>query len=134
MNFLNVGPEPIILTLHEPLFSVEFQRLEESAEVEYAGPYQDQDDFTADQYNYILNARTTSLAEIPQLRTQMSRVSALIEELIEECFPDPDQGLELRPEIKKRLLQSSNLSSYYWRCSLRQWPTAGLTAGVILSV
>lgn len=109
MNFLNVGPEPIMITLHEPLFSVEFQRLEEPAETGYTGPYQDQDDFTADQYNYILSARTTSLAEIPQLRVQMCRVSALIEELIEECFPDPDEGLELRPEIKKRLLKSSKM-------------------------
>jgi len=109
MNFLNVGPEPITITLHEPLFSVEFQRLEEPAEVEYSGPYQDQDDFTADQYNYILSARTTSLAEILQLRTQMTRVSALMEELIEE-FTDPDEGLELRPEIKERLLESAKLS------------------------
>lgn len=113
MNFLNVGPEPIAITLHEPLFSVEFQRLEEPAETEYFGPYQDQDDFTADQYNYILSARTTSLAEIPLLRGEMSRVSALIEELIEEYFPDPDEGLELRPEIKERLLKSSKLPRDY---------------------
>lgn len=109
LNLLNVGPEPIKLELHEPLFSVEFQRLEEPAEVEYSGPFQDQDDFPADQYNYILSARTTSLAEIPNLRLDITRLSALIEEL-EEALPDPDEGLELKPEIEYRLLQSSKLS------------------------
>ena len=108
MNLLNVGPEPVAIALHDPLFSVEFQRLEEPAEVEYSGPFQDQDDFPADQYNYILNARTTSLAEIPLLRKEMTRLSALLEEF-EENFPDPDEGLELRPEIKERLLKSSKL-------------------------
>jgi dCTP deaminase len=109
LNLLNVGPEPITITLYEPLFSIEFQRLEEPAETGYSGSFQDQDDFPAEQYNYILSARTTSLAEIPLLRKEMTRVSALIEELIEEYFPDPDEGLELRPEIKEKLLKSSRL-------------------------
>jgi len=108
MNLLNVGPEPVTLTLYEPLFTVEFQKLEEPAEVGYSGPFQDQDDFPADQYNYILSARTTSLAEIPLLRKEMTRLSVLIEEF-EENFPDLDEGLELRPEIKERLLKSSKL-------------------------
>lgn len=108
MNLLNVGPEPVTITLQEPLFSVEFQRLEEPAEIEYSGPFQDQDDFPADQYNYILNARTTSLAEIPLLRKEMIRLSALLEEF-EENLPDPDEGLELKPEIKEKLLKSSKL-------------------------
>lgn len=108
LNLLNVGPEAVTLTLHEPLFSVEFQRLEEPAEFAYSGPFQDQDDFPADQYNYILSARTTSLAEIPNLRQDISRLSALIEEL-EEALPDPDEGLELKPEVEDRLLQSAKL-------------------------
>ena len=108
LNLLNVGPEPVTLTLHEPLFSVEFQRLEEPAEVAYSGPFQDQDDFPAEQYNYILSARTTSLAEIPNLRMEITRLNALIEEL-EEALPDPDEGLELKPEVEDRLLRSSNL-------------------------
>lgn len=113
LNLLNVGPEPIIITLHEPLFSVEFQKLDEDAE-EYSGSFQDQDDFPAEQYNYILSARTTSLAEIPLLRKEMVRVSALMEELIEEYFPDPDEGFELRPEIKEKLLKSSKLPRSYF--------------------
>jgi dCTP deaminase len=113
LNLLNVGPEPVTITLYEPLFSIEFQRLEEPAETGYSGSFQNQDDFPADQYNYILSARTTSLAEIPLLRKEMIRVSALIEELIEEYFPDPDEGLELRPEIKEKLLKSSKLPRNY---------------------
>ena len=108
MNLLNVGPEPVTLTLYEPLFTVEFQKLEEPAEMGYSGPFQDQDDFPADQYNYILSARTTSLAEIPLLRKEMTRLNALLEEF-EENLPDPDEGLELRPEIKEKLLRSSKL-------------------------
>lgn len=108
LNLLNVGPEPVTLTLHEPFFSVEFQRLEEPAEVAYSGPFQDQDDFPAEQYNYILSARTTSLAEIPNLRMDITRLSAVIEEL-EESLPDPDEGLELKPEVEERLLRSSGL-------------------------
>jgi len=105
---LNVGPEPITLTLHEPIFSVEFTRLEEEAEAGYSGPYQDQDDFPAEQYNYILSARTTSLAEIPTFRRDIRRLNALIEEL-QERMSDPDAGLELKPEVEERLARSSRL-------------------------
>jgi dCTP deaminase len=108
MNLLNVGPEPINLTLHEAIFSVEFTRLEEEAEVGYSGPFQDQDDFPAEQYNYILSARTTSLAEIPTFRRDIRRLNALIEEL-EERMADPDAGLELKPDIEERLTRSSKL-------------------------
>ncbi len=108
MNFLNVGPEPVTLTLQEPIFSVEYTRLEEEAEFPYSGPYQDQDDFPADQYNYILSARTTSLAEIPTFRKDIRRLSALIEEL-EERIVDPDSGLELKSDIEKRLAHSLKL-------------------------
>jgi len=105
MNLLNVGPEPVTLTLGEPIFSVEFQRLEESASTGYSGPYQYQDDFPDEQYQFILTARTTSLAEIPTLRQEVARLNVLIEEL-EERLPDPDEGLEIRPEIEERLRRS----------------------------
>ena len=107
-NLLNVGPEPATITLHEPFFTVEFQKLEEPAEVAYSGPFQDQDDFPTDQYNYILKARTTSLAEIPLLRQEMNRLSVVLQEF-EENFPDPDEGLELKLEIKEKLLKSAKL-------------------------
>lgn len=108
MNLLNVGPEPVPITLDEPLFSVEFQRLEEMAEVGYSGIYQDQEDFPRDQYDFILGARTTSLAEIPALRREIARLSTLIEEL-EELLGDPDEGLEIKPEVQERLLRSKGL-------------------------
>jgi len=108
MNLLNVGPEPVPLRLNDTLFSVEFERLDEPAEAPYSGPYQNQDDFPEEQYNYIMSAHTTSLAEIPTLRMELARLSGVIEEL-EESLPDPDEGLELRPEIRDRLKQSSTL-------------------------
>lgn len=105
MNLLNVGPEPVMVTRNGPLFTVEFHRLEEPAKTGYAGPYQGQDDFPQDQYDFILSARTTSLAEIPTLRQEVARLSVLVEEL-EEKLPDPDEGLELKPEVQNRLRQS----------------------------
>ncbi len=108
MNLINFGPEPVAVNLNDLLFSVEFERLDEPAEIPYSGPYQDQTDFPEDQYNYILSAHTTSLAEIPTLRTDITRLSNLIEEL-QDNLPDPDEGLELRPEIKERLKKSSML-------------------------
>ncbi len=109
MNLINVGPEPVTLTLHEAFFTVEFQRLEEPATLPYSGPFQDQDDFPAEQYQYILKARTTSLAEIPALRREMSRLSTLIADL-QEGLPEPDEGMELRPETEERLRRSRMLS------------------------
>ena len=105
MSLLNVGPEPVKITLGEPMFTVYFQRLEEPAEEGYQGPYQDQDDFPSDQYEYILSARTTSLAEIPTLRQEVTRLSVLLEEL-HELLPDPDAGWELRPEVVEKLQRS----------------------------
>ncbi|MFQ5826989.1 MAG: hypothetical protein ACE5IA_06500, partial [Dehalococcoidia bacterium] len=77
-------------------------RLDEPAAEGYSGKHQYQDDFPAEQYEFILSARTTSLAEIPTLRQQVARLSVLIEEL-EERLPDPDEGLELKPEVEKLL-------------------------------
>jgi dCTP deaminase len=105
MNLLNVGPEPVTLTLGEPIFTVEFHTLEEPASSGYSGPYQYQDDFPEEQYHFILSARTTSLAEIPTLRQEVARLNVLIEEL-EEKLPDPDEGLVLIPEIEDRLRRS----------------------------
>lgn len=108
MNLLNVGPESVALKLDDLLFTVEFELLDEEAENPYSGPYQEQDDFPEDQYNYIMSAHTTSLAEIPTLRTEVSRLSNVIQEL-EEGLPDPDEGLILKPEIKKKLEKSAQL-------------------------
>ena len=104
MCLQNVGPEPIPVTLGESFFTIQFDRLEEPAE-EYAGPHQDQLDFPPDQVAFILSARTTSLAEIPRLRSDIEGLRMAIEDL-HDIFPDPDEGLEIRPEIRERLLQA----------------------------
>ena len=109
INLQNVGPEPVTITVNTPLFTVEFHRLEEPASRGYEGQHQDQYDFPDDQYEFILSARTTSLAEIPSLRRQVARLNVLIEEL-EERLPDVDEGLELRPEVREKLLESLNKS------------------------
>ncbi len=108
LNLLNVGPEPVAVKYKDPIFSIEINRLEEDAEKPYDGPYQNQDDFPADQHNYILNARTTSLAEIPTLRKQVSILSGLLGELSDR-IPDPDDGLELRPDIEEVLSRCREL-------------------------
>lgn len=108
MNLLNVGPEPITVSMNDILFSIEFEQLGEPAGKPYSGPYQNQFDFPEDQYNYILSAHTTSLAEIPTLRTEIVRLSNLIEEL-EDSLPDPDANLAMRPEVIKKIKESSGL-------------------------
>jgi len=109
LNLLNVGPEPITIKYKEPILSVEINRLEEMVEKPYDGPYQNQDDFPADQHNYILNARTTSLAEIPTLRKEVSRLNGLLQEF-GEIMPDPDDSLELNPQIEEILSRSQDIS------------------------
>ena len=78
MSLQNVGPSPIALTLDKPLYTVEFQTLDEPAHDAYSGTYQDQDDFPEDQYEFILSAGTTSLAEIPKLREEIARLGVLL--------------------------------------------------------
>lgn len=113
LNLLNVGPEPITIKLGEPLFSVEFSRLEEPADAGYSGMYQDQDDFPADQTNFILQAHTTSLAEIPTFRAEIRKLNVLMEELLEEKERDPDEGLVLRDEVKETLLKCSKSPKHF---------------------
>jgi dCTP deaminase len=105
LALVNVGPEPITLTRGIPMFSVEFNRLEEPAESGYQGEYQGQEDFPADQYEFILSAHTTSLAEIPSLRRDVMLLNGLVEEL-RETLSDLDEGLDIRPEVEERLQQS----------------------------
>jgi len=111
VNLENVGPEPVEITFGEPFFTVEFQRLEKPASRGYAGKNQNQNSFPDEQIAFIINARTTSLAEIPTLRLGIARLNALIVELMEELderLPDVDAGLELKPSFERRLLKSVN--------------------------
>ena len=105
MNLQNVGPEPVTLKRREPLFTVSFEKLGEPASRGYEGAYQNQDTFPDDQVEFILTARTTSLAEIPTLRAEIATLKVVIEQL-REYLPDPDEGLELKPQVEQRLLNS----------------------------
>lgn len=120
----NVGPEPVRVKLGEPFITIQFDRLEEPAEA-YEGPHQDQDDFPQDQVDFILSARTTSLAEIPKLRNEIKRLSTLVEG-IDDRIPDPDEGLELRPEIKEQLLQASKTPRHELLSAEEFWKQMGL--------
>jgi dCTP deaminase len=104
LNLLNVGPEPISIKKGEPLFSVEFHQLDEPTNP-YGGPQQDQDDFKEEQIQYILSARTTSLAEIPTFRQQIARLSVLMQELADK-LPDPDEGFALKAQVERTLRDS----------------------------
>ncbi len=107
VSLQNVGPEPITIELDRPFFTATFERLDEPVELGqgYEGSHQDQHDFPEDQKTYILSARTTSLAEIPTLRENVARLTALVEELNDK-LPDPDAGLEINEEIVERLSDS----------------------------
>lgn len=123
LSLLNVGPEPITLTLGVPFFTVEFQTLDEPATSGYDGSYQALEDFPPDQYEFILSARTTSLAEIPTLRQEVHRLHLVIEEL-EEKLPDPDENLEIRPEVEEKLRRSLETGKLLSLDEVRNKPSA----------
>jgi len=75
ISLFNVGPEAIELKLGEPIFTVEFHRLVEATQNPYDGDYQNQLTFSTDQRKFILEAQTTSLAEIPLIRTDVEYLS-----------------------------------------------------------
>lgn len=112
ISLFNVGPESIDLEMGAPIFTIEFTKLEEPTKSPYSGEYQYQSDFPADQYNFVLGARTISLAEIPNLKEEIKRVNdrvaglEVLREDIEEILEDPDRGKELKEEVKERLRRS----------------------------
>ena len=109
MNLQNVGPEPISLIANEPFFTVQFETLDEPATRGYSGPNQDQYDFPDDLVRFISSAQTTSLAEIPVLRSDIARLSVLLEEVADR-LPDPDEGLDVKEEVVDLLRRSSKKS------------------------
>lgn len=112
INLQNVGPEPVTITKDTPFFTIEFHRLEEPASNGYSGRHQQQDDFPDDQYEFILGARTTSLAEIPDLRRQVKRLNEIVEYL-QTRLPNLDEKLDLRRKMQEhfqRLPTESPLS------------------------
>lgn len=86
-SLTNVGPEPIELKMGDKIVSVEFHKLEEAAEP-YSGPHQNQLDFPEEDRKCIVEAKTTTLAKIPMLEREISKISGIIERL-KLIGPDP---------------------------------------------
>ena len=124
LNLQNVGPEPVSINLGEPLFTIQFDRLEEPAE-QYSGPHQDQHDFPSDQVEFILSARTTSLAEIPKMRSSIEKLHVMLEDIREYLF-DPDKELEVAPAVRDRLLRSLKESPEELLTSEQFWARLGV--------
>jgi len=109
ISLFNVGPENIQVKVGTPMLTIEFEKLDEPTSKPYSGEYQHQDDFPAEQYNFIMSAHTVSLAEIPDLREEVRELNKrlmavdVLREDIEEILQAPDQGLELKGEVKERL-------------------------------
>lgn len=113
---VNVGPETITLDYGKPFSTLELSYLEAASSKAYSGDYQDQTDFPADDINFVLQARTVSLAEIPSLKDELTRlrsrfgtleslyedVTSLREDL-EELLEDLERGKELKEEVKAKL-------------------------------
>lgn len=65
---VNIGPEPITLDYGQPFGTLELNYLETASSKAYSGDYQDQDDFSLDDKNFILRARMAeSRSEILEL-------------------------------------------------------------------
>jgi dCTP deaminase len=72
ISLFHSGPEPIKLKHKQRMFTVEFHLLDHPASVGYKGPFQNQTDFHKMQRDFILNAHTTSLAEINLLPDEIA--------------------------------------------------------------
>lgn len=72
ISLFHSGPEPIKLKQKQRMFTVEFHLLDHKASKGYSGPFQNQKDFHKMQKDFILNANTTSLAEINTLPSEIA--------------------------------------------------------------
>ena len=109
ISLINVGPETIKIKYREALFTIEFSELEEPSTIPYKGEYQYQDDFPAEQYDFIISAHTVSLAEIPDLRKQVKEINNRLE-IVDDMYSDMEEiieyieeGQELSNEVAERL-------------------------------
>lgn len=72
ISLFHSGPEPIKLKHKQRMFTVEFHLLDHPASIGYKGPFQNQTGFHKMQRDFILNAHTTSLAEINLLPDEIA--------------------------------------------------------------
>lgn len=89
----NIGPEPAPIKLGEKMFTIEFHRLETPTQNPYKGRYQNQTYFPSEDINFILRARTVSLAEIKPIKEEISWLKSELDSLKSEL-------LEIKPEVK----------------------------------
>lgn len=109
ISLFNVGPENIEIKYGEPLFTIEFTKLEQPTSMPYKGDYQNQEDFPAEQYDFIISAHTVSLAEIPDLRNQVKEINKRLE-VVDDMYTDMgeiiefiEEGQELSDKVAERL-------------------------------
>ncbi len=91
ISLFNIGPEPIPIKLGDEMFTIEFCRLESLTQNPYRGRYQNQPYFPAEDVNFILRARTVSLAEIKPIGEEISRLKnelALLKAEISRVQPE----------------------------------------------
>lgn len=74
ISLFHAGPEPIMLKYKKPMFTVEFHSLDHQASKGYTGQFQNQSDFHKMQKEFILNANTSSLAEINLLPGEIAHI------------------------------------------------------------
>lgn len=74
ISLFHAGPEPIMLKYKNQMFTVEFHLLDHQASKGYEGPFQNQSDFHKTQREFILNAKTSSLAEINLIPGEVAHI------------------------------------------------------------
>jgi dCTP deaminase len=74
ISLFHAGPEPVHLQFKRRMFTVEFCGLDEPASFGYKGEFQNQRSFPEAQKHFILNAHTTSLAEINSFPKQIAGI------------------------------------------------------------
>lgn len=101
VSFFNVGPEPIELKTGEPMFTLEFHRLEEPTKYPYAGEYQNQEDFPDDQSEFIIKAQTTCLEKFPEVEEGVRQLEAWRAGNVVDFFTHKVSRI---PEVKRVLV------------------------------
>lgn len=75
---INMGPEPITLQYGKPFGTLELNYLETASSKPYSGEYQNQDDFSLDDKNFILRARMAGRSEILQLIQDVAELREML--------------------------------------------------------
>ncbi|OGN90292.1 MAG: dCTP deaminase [Chloroflexi bacterium RBG_13_46_14] len=99
ISLFHAGPELIPLKLGRKMFTVEFNQLADQASKGYDGPFQNQSTFHKMQKDFILNAHTTSLAEINTLPSEIASIQHRL--TMHETFYHPKREFPSISELAK---------------------------------